>query len=81
MSADQTIRVQVQGCIEQYEAEIERAIENGLSNLRALIEKGEMAFDGPEDMAYVAEQMIRASMDRMGIEDVVGLSVTCAGVE
>ena len=80
MSAEQTIRVQVQGCIEQHEAEIERAIENGLSNLRALIEKGEMAFDGPEDMAYVAEQMIRASMDRMGIEDVVGLNVTCAGV-
>jgi hypothetical protein len=45
----------------------------------ALVEGGDMEFDGPEDMAHVAEQMIRASMDRMGIEDVIGLSVTCVG--
>jgi len=32
-------------------------------------------------MARVAEQMIRASMDRIGIEDVFGLAVTCAGSE
>jgi hypothetical protein len=43
----------------------------------ALVEWGDMEFDGPEDMAHAAEQMIRASMDRMRIEDVVGLNVTC----
>ena len=47
----------------------------------ALVNRGDIEFDGPEDMAHVAEQMIRASMDRMGIEDVVGLSVTCVEVE
>jgi len=46
----------------------------------ALVEMGHMEFDKPEDMAHVAEQMIRASMDRMGIEDVVGLGVTCVAV-
>jgi len=35
-----------------------------------------MAFDGPEDIAHVAEQMIRAAIDRIGIKDVVDLTVT-----
>jgi hypothetical protein len=47
----------------------------------ALAERGDIEFASPEDMARVAEQMIRASIDRMGIEDVVRLSVTCVGVE
>jgi hypothetical protein len=46
----------------------------------ALVEAGDLNFDGPEDIAHVAEQMIRASMNRIGIEDVVGLSVTCVAV-
>jgi hypothetical protein len=46
----------------------------------ALVERDDMEFDSPEDMACVAEQMIRASMDRMEIQDVVRLSVTCVGV-
>ena len=70
----------IQGCIDAHEAEIEQAVENALSNLMALIETDDIAISGPEDMAHVAAQMIRASMDRMGIEDVVGLSLTC-GVE
>ena len=76
---EQTLKVQVQGCIQGHEAEIEQAVENALANLMALVEGGDMEFDRPEDMAHVAEQMIRASMDRMGIEDVIGLSVTCVG--
>ena len=47
----------------------------------ALVNRGDIEFDGPEEMAHVPEQMIRASMDRMGIEDVVGLSVTCVEVK
>lgn len=42
----------------------------------ALVGADQIEFNAPEDIAQVAEQMIRASMDRMGIEDVVGLSVT-----
>jgi hypothetical protein len=77
----QTLKVQIQGCIDAHEAEIEQAVENALANLMALVERGDMEFDGPEDMTRVAEQMIRASMDRIGIEDVVGLNVTCVDVE
>jgi len=76
---EQTLKVQVQGGIQGHEAEIEQAVENALANLMALVEGGDMEFDRPEDMAHVAEQMIRASMDRMGIKDVIGLSVTCVG--
>ena len=47
----------------------------------ALVEVDDMEFSGPEDMAQIAEQMIRASMDRMGIEDVAGLTVTCVGAD
>ena len=47
----------------------------------ALVEMDDMEFSGPEDLAHVAERMIRASMDRMGIEDVVGLTVTCVGAD
>jgi len=75
--AEQKLQVQIEGCIQGNEAEINQAVENALSNLMALVNRGDIEFDGPEDMAHVAEQMIRASMDRMGIEDVVGLSVTC----
>ena len=79
--AEQTVNIQIHGCIQGKETELNQAVENALSNLMALAERGDIEFDGPEDMAHVAEQMIRASMDRMGIEDVVGLSVTCVGVE
>ncbi len=75
--AEQKLQVQIEGCIQGNEAEINQAVENALSNLMALVNRGDIEFDGPEDMAHVTEQMIRASMDRMGIEDVVGLSVTC----
>ena len=68
--------VQVQGCVQANEVEIRQAVGNALANLMALIEVDDIDFSGPEDMAQVAEQMIRASMDRMGIEDVVGLTVT-----
>ena len=78
---EQTLKVQIHGCLQANEAEIEQAVENALSNLMALVERGDIEFDGPEDMAYMTKQMIRASMDRMGIADVVGLSVTCVGVE
>ena len=78
---EQTLKVQIHGCLQANEAEIEQAVENALANLRALAEEGDIEFDGPEDMARLAEQMIRASMDRMRITDVVGLTVTCAGVE
>jgi len=78
--AEQKLQVQIEGCIQGNEAEINQAVENALSNLMALVNRGDIEFDGPEDMAHVAEQMIRASMDRMGIEDVVGLSVTCVAV-
>ena len=79
--AEQKLQVQIEGCIQGNEAEINQAVENALSNLMALVNRGDIEFDGPEEMAHVAEQMIRASMDRMGIEDVVGLSVTCMEVE
>ena len=77
--AEQKLQVQIEGCIQGNEAEINQAVENALSNLMALVNRGDIEFDGPEDMAHVAEQMIRASMDRMGIEDVIGLTVTCVG--
>jgi hypothetical protein len=77
---EQKLQVQIQGCLQAHEAEIEQAVENAFTNLMALVEGGDMEFDSPEDMAHVAEQMIRASMDRMEIEDVVGLSVTCVAV-
>ncbi len=79
--AEQKLNVQIEGCIQENETEINQAVENALSNLMALAEGGDIEFDGPEDMARVAEQMIRASMDRMGIEDVVGLTVTCVGAD
>src|SRR3954462_1096165 len=63
---ERKLKVQVQGCVQGNEAEINQAVENALSNLMALAERGDIEFDGPEDMAHVAEQMIRASMDRMG---------------
>jgi hypothetical protein len=77
---EQTLKVQIHGCLQANEAEIEQAVENALSNLMALAEEGDIEFAGPEEMARLAEQMIRASMDRLGIQDVVGLSVTCVGV-
>jgi putative protein kinase ArgK-like GTPase of G3E family len=79
--AEQWVTVQVQGCVQANEAEIRRAVENALANLMALVETDYMEFSAPEEMAQVAEQMIRASMDRMGIADVVGLTVTCVGAD
>jgi regulator of protease activity HflC (stomatin/prohibitin superfamily) len=79
--AEQRVTVQIQGCVQANEAEIRQAVENALANLIALVELDDLEFSGPEDMAQVAEQMIRASMDRMGIEDVVGLTVTCVGAD
>ena len=78
---EQKVAVQILGCIQANEAEVRQAVENALTNLMALVGRGDIEFDGPEDMAFVAEQMIRASMDRMRIADVVGLKVTCVGVE
>jgi hypothetical protein len=77
---EQKLQVQIHGCIQGNETAINQAVENALANLMAHVERGDMEFDGPEDMAHVAEQMIRASMDRMGTEDVVGLGVTCVAV-
>ena len=77
---EKKVMVQIHGCIQAHKAEIEQAVENALSNLMALVEAGDLNFDGPEDIAHVAEEMIRASIDRIGIEDVVGLSVTCVAV-
>jgi hypothetical protein len=71
------LKVQIQGCMTADEVDINQAIENAMTNLSALVENGDMEFSGPEEMAHVGRQMIRASMDRMGIEGVVGLSVTC----
>ena len=78
---ERTLKVQIHGCIQANEADIEQAVENALANLMALAEGGDIGFEGPEDVARLAEQMIRASMDRMGIEDVTGLSITCFGVQ
>src|SRR3954454_22274072 len=79
--AEQRVTVQVQGCVQANEAEIRRAVENALANLMALVETDDVEFSAPEEIAQVAEQMIRASMDRMGIADVVGLTVTCVGAD
>ena len=79
--AEQRVTVQVHGCVQAKEAEIRQAVENALANLMALVEMDDIAFSGPEEIAQVAEQMIRASMDRMGIEDVVGLTGTCVGAD
>ena len=78
---EQKLKVQIQGYFCAHEAEIEQAVENALANLMALVERGDIEFDGPEDMMRVAEQMIRASMDRMEIEDVVDVSVTCVELQ
>ncbi len=79
--AKQRVTIQIQGCVQANEAEIRQAVGNALANLMALVEMDDMEFSGPKDMAQVAEQMIRTSMDRMGIEDVVGLTVTCVGAD
>jgi len=78
---EQQVIVQVHGHVQTNEAEIRQAVGNALANLMALVEMDDIDFSGPEDMAQVAEQMIRASMDRMGIADVVGLTVTCVGAD
>ena len=67
--AEQRVTVQVQGCVQANEVEIRQAVGNALANLIALTEVDDIDFSGPEDMAQVAEQMVPASMDRMGIED------------
>jgi hypothetical protein len=74
---EQKLKVQVEGCIQGNETEINQAVKNALSNLMALINRGDVEFDGPEDIARVAEQMIRASIDRVGVEGGVGRSATC----
>ncbi len=71
--------VQVHGHHQADEAEVRQAVENALANLTTLLQTDQMDFDGPDHIARVAEHMIKASMDRMGIEDVVGLTVTCVG--
>ncbi len=78
---EQNLRVQIHGHDQADEAEVRQAVENALTNLTALLEADDMEFNSPDHIAHVAEQMIRASMDRMGIEDVVGFTVTCVGVE
>ena len=77
---EQNVAVQIYGHDEADEAKIGQAVENALTNLRVLLERDDIEVNGPEDIAHVAEQMLRASIDRMRIADVVGLSVTCVGV-
>ena len=76
---EQNLKVQVHGHDQVDEAKVRQAVENALTNLTTLLRTDQMDFDGPDHLAHVAEQMVRASMDRMGIENVVGLTVTCVG--
>ena len=48
--AEQKLQVQIEGCIQGNEAEINQAVENALSNLMALVNRGEIEFKRREDM-------------------------------
>ena len=77
---EQTIAVQVYGHDQADEAKVRQAVENALTNLTALLETEGIEVGGAHDIEQIAAQMIRASMDRMRIADVIGLNVTCVGV-
>ena len=74
--ADQKLAVQVYGHDPANEVKVRQAVENALTNLRALLDTDNIEVNGARDIEQIAAQMIRASMDRMGIEGVVGLSVS-----
>jgi len=78
--ADQKLAVQVYGHDHADEAKVRQAVENALTNLTALLKTDGIEVSGPQDIEQVAAQMIRASMDRMRIADVIGLDVSCVGV-
>jgi len=78
--AEQKLAVQVYGHDQADEAKVRQAVENALTNLRALLETNGIEIGGSQDIEQIAAQMIRASMDRMRITDVIGLNVTCVGV-
>ena len=78
--AEQKLAVQVYGHDPANEAKVRQAVENALTNLRALLDTDGIEIGGPQDIEQIAAQMIRASMDRMRIAEVVGLNVTCVGV-
>ena len=77
---EQKLAVQVYGHDQADEAKVRQAVENALTNLRTLLETDRIEVNGARDIEQMAAQMIRASMDRMRITDVVGLNVTCVGV-
>jgi hypothetical protein len=79
--AEQKLAVQVYGHDSADEAKVRQAVENALANLSALLETDGIEVSSPQDIEQFAAQMIRASMDRMRIADVIGLNVTCVGVE
>ena len=78
--AEQTLAVQVYGHDQAHEAKVRQAVENALTNLTTLLETDGIEVSGARDIEQMAAQMIRASMDRMRITDVIGLNVTCVGV-
>ena len=78
---EQKLAVQVYGHDPANEAKVRQAVENALTNLTTLLKTDGIEISGPQDIEQIAAQMIRASMDRMRITDVIGLTVTCAGVE
>ena len=53
---ERKLKVQVEGCIQGNETEINQAVETALANLMALAERGDIEFDGPKDMARVADR-------------------------
>ena len=78
--AEQKLAVQVYGHDQADEGKVRQAVENALTNLTTLLETDRIEITGPQHIEQVAAQMIRASMDRMRIADVIGLNVTCVGV-
>ena len=78
--AEQKLAVQVYGHDQADEVKVRQAVENAFTNLRALLETNGIEVNGARDIEQIAAQMIRASMDRMRITDVIGLNVSCVGV-
>ena len=76
---EQKLAVQVYGHDQADEAKVRQAVENALTNLTALLETDGIEINGSQDIEQIAAQMIRASMDRMRIADVIGLDVTVWG--
>ena len=78
--SEQKLAVQVYGHDEADAARVRQAVENALTNLTTLLETDGIEVNGSQDIEQIAAQMIRASMDRMRITDVIGLNVSCVGV-